>query len=66
MQWVKEEQFNGAHISPDILRKEALRLIQPYCYEFKASTGWLDKFLSRHRIVLHPPNAGKSRFYYSK
>ncbi|XP_057289871.1 uncharacterized protein LOC130612559 [Hydractinia symbiolongicarpus] len=54
--WVKTEQNAGVVMSPDMLRREALRLIQPYCFEFKASTGWLDKFLTRHKLVLHSNN----------
>lgn len=54
VQYVMQEQKGGVILSPDMLRREALQLIQPYCHEFKASTGWLDKFLARHKLSLHP------------
>ena len=39
VKWVRSEQANNNIISPELLRREALKLIQPFCNEFKASTG---------------------------
>ncbi|XP_066913694.1 nuclear factor of activated T-cells 5-like [Clytia hemisphaerica] len=55
VQYVLREQQNGVLVQPDMIRKEAKHLITPYCHDFKASTGWLDKFLSRNKLSLYPP-----------
>ena len=52
--YILKEQQNGVTVQAEMIRREAKKLIQPYCLDFKASTGWLDKFLSRNKISLHP------------
>jgi len=55
VQFVLQEQKNGVLVQPEMIRREAKKLIQPFCNDFKASTGWLEKFLSRNQLSLHPP-----------
>lgn len=52
LHWTKTQQHRGIIVSSENLRKQALAMIQPYCPDFKASTGWLDKFVARHKLDL--------------
>ncbi|XP_065061874.1 nucleolar protein 4-like isoform X2 [Rhopilema esculentum] len=52
LNWVKKFQENRVNVTREMLQKQALLLIQPECPEFKASSGWVEKFLVRHGITL--------------
>ena len=52
LQWVKEFQASGINVTRDMLQKQALAMIQVECPDFKASSGWVEKFLVRHGISL--------------
>ena len=52
LHWVKKFQENRVNVTREMLQKQALSLIQPECPEFKASSGWVEKFLVRHGLTL--------------
>ena len=52
LHWVKKFQENRVNVTREMLQKQALTLIQPECPEFKASSGWVEKFLVRHGLTL--------------
>ena len=52
LHWVKKFQENKVNVTREMLQKQALSLIQPECPEFKASSGWVEKFLVRHGLTL--------------
>ena len=53
MAWVMEKrEETHISVSTQVLRLKALSLIKPVLPSFKASDGWLRKFLRRHNLVL--------------
>ena len=52
LHWVKKFQENRVNVTREMLQRQALSLIQPQCPEFKASSGWVEKFLVRHGLSL--------------
>jgi len=52
LHWVKKFQENKVNVTREMLQKQALSLIQPECPDFKASSGWVEKFLVRHGLTL--------------
>lgn len=52
LRWVKDLQENKINVTREMLQRQALALIQLECPDFKASSGWVEKFLVRHGITL--------------
>ncbi len=52
LNWVKSLQDSQVNVTREMLQKQALSLIQLECPDFKASSGWVEKFLVRHGITL--------------
>eukprot|EP00794_Sanderia_malayensis_P004592 gene4592-5195_t len=52
LQWVKNLKDNQFNVTREMLQRQALSVIQIECPEFKASSGWVEKFLVRHGITL--------------
>ena len=53
IQWILEMQDMNLPIQRQHVQRRAKALIQPHLATFKASAGWLDKFLKRHSLTLH-------------
>lgn len=51
-QWVMKQQENGTPVTRDAIQLQARSLIQSECPEFKASSGWVEKFLTRHNLCI--------------
>ena len=52
IQWILEMQDMNLPIQRQHVQQKAKALIQPHLATFKASAGWLDKFLRRHSLTL--------------
>jgi hypothetical protein len=66
LEWVVERSRNGLPVSREAIQTQALALVRDECPDFKASSGWVEKFLIRHKISL-PTRAsmlGKELYIY--
>ncbi|CAB3976993.1 Nucleolar 4-like [Paramuricea clavata] len=52
LEWVVERSRNGLPVSREAIQTQALALVRDECPDFKASSGWVEKFLIRHKISL--------------
>ncbi|XP_028402544.1 nucleolar protein 4-like isoform X2 [Dendronephthya gigantea] len=52
LDWVVERSQNGLPVSREAIQNQALALVRDECPDFKASSGWVEKFLIRHKISL--------------
>ena len=52
LQWVMDRDKNGLTVSREAIQTQALALIREECPDFKASSGWVEKFLIRHKLCL--------------
>ena len=52
LEWVVERGKNGLPVSREAIQTQALALVRDECPDFKASSGWVEKFLIRHKISL--------------
>lgn len=52
LEWVMERSRSGLPVSRDSIQTQALSLVRDECPDFKASSGWVEKFLIRHKISL--------------
>ena len=52
LEWVVERTRNGLPVSREAIQTQALALVRDECPDFKASSGWVEKFLIRHKISL--------------
>ena len=52
LEWVVERSRNGLPVSREAIQTQALQLVRDECPDFKASSGWVEKFLIRHKISL--------------
>lgn len=52
LDWVVERSQNGLPVSREAIQTQALALVRDECPDFKASSGWVEKFLIRHKISL--------------
>ena len=52
LEWVVERTKNGLPVSREAIQTQALALVRDECPDFKASSGWVEKFLIRHKISL--------------
>ena len=52
LQWILEARDQQLPIQCKAIQREALALIQPQKPQFRASEGWLQKFLNRHSLSL--------------
>ena len=51
-QWVMKQQENGTPVTRDAIQQQARLLIRDECPDFKASSGWVEKFLTRHNLCI--------------
>jgi len=65
--WMKEEQRNGREVTANDLKRMSMSFIQKqFKGTFKASKGWLEKFLKRNKIHdINKDNYGKDSDIYS-
>lgn len=52
LQWVLRQQDKGTPVTRDAIQAQARLLVRDECPEFKASSGWVEKFLSRHNLTI--------------
>ena len=52
LQWVLRQQDKGTPVTRDAIQAQARLLIRDECPEFKASSGWVEKFLARHNLTI--------------
>ncbi|XP_031551652.1 nucleolar protein 4-like isoform X3 [Actinia tenebrosa] len=52
LQWVIKEQENGTPVTKDAIQLQARSLVRDECPDFKASSGWVEKFMSRHNLAV--------------
>lgn len=52
LQWVLIQQEKGTPVTRDAIQAQARLLIRDECPEFKASSGWVEKFLARHNLTI--------------
>ncbi|XP_074635877.1 nucleolar protein 4-like isoform X2 [Acropora palmata] len=52
LQWVLRQQEKGTPVTRDAIQAQARLLIRDECPEFKASSGWVEKFLARHNLTI--------------
>ena len=52
LQWVLRQQELGTPVTRDAIQAQARSLIRDQCPDFKASSGWVEKFLSRHNLTI--------------
>lgn len=52
LQWVMDRDRSGLTVSREAIQTQALALIREECPDFKASSGWVEKFLIRHKLSL--------------
>ena len=52
LQWILEARDQQLPIQRKAIQRTALALIQPQKSQFRASEGWLQKFLNRHSLSL--------------
>ncbi|XP_032234115.2 nucleolar protein 4 isoform X2 [Nematostella vectensis] len=52
IQWVLKEQEKGTLVTRDAIQMQARNLVRDECPDFKASSGWVEKFLSRHNLSI--------------
>ena len=52
LQWVLKQLDLGTTVTRDGIQAQARYLIREECPEFKASSGWVEKFLARHNLTI--------------
>jgi len=52
LQWVLKQQEKGTPVTRDAIQAQARLLVRDECPEFKASSGWVEKFLARHNLTI--------------
>jgi hypothetical protein len=52
LQWVIKEQENGTLVTKDAIQLQARSLVRDECPDFKASSGWVEKFMTRHNLAV--------------
>ncbi|KXJ27590.1 Nucleolar protein 4-like [Exaiptasia diaphana] len=52
LQWVIKEQENGTPVTKDAIQVQARHMVRDECPDFKASSGWVEKFMSRHNLTI--------------
>lgn len=52
LQWVLRQQEKGTPVTRDAIQAQARLLVRDECPEFKASSGWVEKFLARHNLTI--------------
>ena len=52
LQWVLKQQDKGTPVTRDAIQAQARLLVRDECPEFKASSGWVEKFLARHNLTI--------------
>lgn len=52
LQWVLRQQDKGTPVTRDAIQAQARLLVRDECPEFKASSGWVEKFLARHSLTI--------------
>lgn len=52
LQWVLRQQEKGTPVTRDAIQAQARLLVRDECPEFKASSGWVEKFLARHSLTI--------------
>jgi len=50
LQWVIKEQENGTPVTKDAIQAQARHMVRDECPDFKASSGWVEKFMLRHNL----------------
>ncbi|XP_046858742.1 uncharacterized protein LOC124452203 [Xenia sp. Carnegie-2017] len=52
LEWVLERSKSGLPVTRESIQSQALVLVRDECPDFKASSGWVEKFLIRHKFRL--------------
>ncbi|KAK3710181.1 hypothetical protein QZH41_010577 [Actinostola sp. cb2023] len=52
LQWVIKEQESGTPVTKDAIQVQARHMVRDECPDFKASSGWVEKFMSRHNLAV--------------
>lgn len=53
IEWILTRQDRHLPVSRELIKVKARQLIKPFITEFKASSGWLQKFIIRQSFSLH-------------
>lgn len=64
LQWVIKEQENGTPVTKDAIQVQARHMVRDECPDFKASSGWVEKFMSRHNLTIATTMSSSSGMYY--
>lgn len=65
-EWVTERQEESSYLDEKIIREQALALAAFFRIQnFKASKGWLKKFIERHEIQLNQIKFGKFKLHFN-
>ena len=57
MEWILVRRDSHFPVGTELIKVKACQLIKPYNSEFKASNGWLHKFMMRHGLSLRSPTS---------
>ena len=62
LEWIIIQRENYLPVSRQMICDKALSLVKPYQPDFKASKGWLRRFLIRHNLSLRARTSAAQRF----
>ena len=54
-EWVQQRVGENKCVTRIEIRQKAMEMISPHNPNFRASSGWVEKFLTRHNLSIYHP-----------